>query len=139
MKIYKFFNIKYITYYLLPIILLICAVIYFHYSYLIEYFVIDVDNIRKNIEEKKMKECNDAGYKDCFHKKKEDNCKKQKYKNCKHKADELLCKQKGYDSCIDKKDKLNEIKSNRKTDEMITNFRRIELLANNIGDTHLNI
>jgi len=137
MQIYKFFNIKYITSNLLPIILLICAVLSFHYSYLIENF--DFAKIRKDIEEKGEKKCKDAGYDNCFHKKKEDKCKKQKYKSCKHKDDEQLCKQKGYDSCKDKKNKTKDKKAKRKTDEMLTNSRRIELRGNNIGDTHLNI
>ena len=132
MQIYKFFNIKYITSNLLPIILLICAVIYFHYSYLIENF--DFAKIRKDIEEKREKKCKDAGYDNCFHKKKEDKCKKQKYKSCKHKDDEQLCKQKGYDSCKDKQNILTEIKDKRKTDEMISNYRQIELLGNNLAN-----
>jgi hypothetical protein len=132
MQIYKFFNIKYITSNLLPIILLICAVISFHYSYLIENF--DFAKIRKDIEDKREKKCKDAGYDNCFHKKKEDKCKKQKYKSCKHKDDEQLCKQKGYDSCKDKQNILTEIKDKRKTDEMISNSRQIELLGNNLAN-----
>lgn len=135
MQIYKFFNIKYITSNLLPILLLICAVLSFHYSSLIEYF--DLNKLHKKIKEDKENKCKKAGYKDCFHKKKEDKCKKEKYKSCKHKDDEELCKHKGYDTCKDKKNKINEIKDKRETNEMITNSARIELLGNNIGGARI--
>ncbi len=134
MQFYKFFYIKYINNNLLPILLLICAVLFFQYGYNIEHFVIDqmFKDFRKKIEETEEKKCEDNGYNNCFHKKTEEKCKIQKYKNCDDKATQLICKKEGYDDCDDKKNKLREKKSKIKTDELVNISKRVDLLTNNI-------
>jgi hypothetical protein len=138
MRFYKLFYIKHITYNLLPILLLICAVLFFRYSYNIEHFFIEktLNNFRKKATKTVDEKCKDDGYKNCFHKKKEKKCKDDGYKNCDDKAKQIICKEKGYDDCDDKK---NKIKSKRETDELSIIARRVEFLGNNIGNTHLNI
>ncbi len=131
MQFYKYFYIKYITNKLLPILLLILAVLFFRYSYTIEYFLLK--DFRKKAKETVEKKCKDSGYKNCFHKKEEEKCKMQKYKSCDDKAKQLICKKKGYDDCDDKKNKIRERKSKRKTDELANIARRIELQGNNLG------